>query len=165
MWSSSVRIFHALTWWRKTATAAAEWRFPWLAWVRRRRGRGGEALPHRRWWSSGARVWGARAREKPSSGVNEVRKGRGVFIDTVKNCSPEDLGRTCPWPFSFTWHVSPTYWKVEIVLDRGWIDNSIVGYRTIWAAKPKIWIRLVLKFRSQFLQLTRTQWRFWTGFK
>ena len=36
-----------------------------------------------------------RERER-SSGVNEVRKGRGVFIDTVKNCSPEDLGRMCP---------------------------------------------------------------------
>ena len=31
-----------------------------------------------------------------SSGVKEVRKGRGVFIDTVKNCSPEEFGRTCP---------------------------------------------------------------------
>ncbi len=31
-----------------------------------------------------------------SSGVNEVRKGRGVFIDTVRDCSPEDLGQTCP---------------------------------------------------------------------
>ena len=59
-----------------------------------------------------------RERER-SSGVNEVRKGRGVFIDTVKNCSPEDLGRTCPCPFSFTRHVSPTYCVVEIVYDRG----------------------------------------------
>ena len=39
--------------------------------------------------------WEARAGER-SSGVKEVRKGRGVFIGTVKNCSPEDLGRTCP---------------------------------------------------------------------
>ena len=36
-----------------------------------------------------------------SSGVKEVRKGEVVFIVVVKNCSPEDLGRTCPWPFSF----------------------------------------------------------------
>ena len=36
-----------------------------------------------------------------SSGVKEVRKGEGVFIVAVKNCSPEDLGLTCPWPFSF----------------------------------------------------------------
>ena len=35
------------------------------------------------------------------SRVKEVRKGEGVFIVAVKNCSPEDLGRTCPWPFSF----------------------------------------------------------------
>ena len=35
------------------------------------------------------------------SGVKEVRKGEGVFIVTVKNCSAEDLGQTCPWPFSF----------------------------------------------------------------
>ena len=41
-----------------------------------------------------------RERER-SSGVKEVRKGEGVFIVTVKNCSPEDLGRTCPWSFSF----------------------------------------------------------------
>ena len=31
-----------------------------------------------------------------SSGVKEVRKGEGVFIVAMKNCSPEDLGRTCP---------------------------------------------------------------------
>ena len=37
----------------------------------------------------------SRGRQRPS-GVNEVRKGRGVFIDTVRDCSPEDLGRTCP---------------------------------------------------------------------
>src|SRR3954469_8256974 len=36
-----------------------------------------------------------------SSGVKEVRTAIGVFIATVKNCSFEDLGRTCPWPFSF----------------------------------------------------------------
>ena len=54
-----------------------------------------------------------------SSGVNEVRKGRGVFIDTMKNCSPKDLGRTCPCPFSFTRQVSPMYCVVEIVYDRG----------------------------------------------
>ena len=36
-----------------------------------------------------------RERER-SSGVKEVRKGEGVFIDAVKNCSPEDFGRTCP---------------------------------------------------------------------
>ena len=41
-----------------------------------------------------------REREQ-SSGVKEVRKGEGVFIVKVKNCSLEDLGRTCPWPFSF----------------------------------------------------------------
>ena len=35
------------------------------------------------------------------SGVKEVRKGEGVFIVAVKNCLLEDLGRTCPWPFSF----------------------------------------------------------------
>ena len=34
------------------------------------------------------RVW--------SSGVKEVRKGRGVFIVGVKKCLPEDLRRTCP---------------------------------------------------------------------
>ena len=141
MWSLSVQIFHALTRWRKTATAAAEWRFPRPTRVRRWRGRGSEALPHRRRWSSGgARVWEARAGER-SSGVKEVRKGRGVFIATVKNCSPEDFGRTCPWPFSFAWHVSPTYWEVEIVLDRGWIDKYFVGCGTVWAAKPKVWIR------------------------
>ena len=76
-WSSSVQTFHALTWRRKTATAAAEWRNPRSARVRRRRGTGSEALPHRRRWSSGgARVWEARAGER-SSGVKEVRKGRG----------------------------------------------------------------------------------------
>ena len=32
-----------------------------------------------------------RERER-SSGVKEVMKGRGVFIATVKNCSPEDFG-------------------------------------------------------------------------
>ena len=42
-----------------------------------------------------------RERERASSIVKEVRKGEGVFIVTVKNCSPKDLGRTCPWPFSF----------------------------------------------------------------
>ena len=31
-----------------------------------------------------------------SSGVKEVRKGEGVFIATVKNGSPEEIGRTCP---------------------------------------------------------------------
>ena len=36
-----------------------------------------------------------RERER-SSRVKEVRKGEGVFIVTVKNCSPEDLGRMCP---------------------------------------------------------------------
>ena len=76
---SSVQIFHALTWRRKIATAAAEWRFPHPARVWRRRGRGSEALPHwRRWSSGGARVWGARAGERErSSGVKEVRKGWG----------------------------------------------------------------------------------------
>ncbi len=33
------------------------------------------------------------------SGVNEVRKGRGVFIATVKNCSPKDFGTNMPLPF------------------------------------------------------------------
>ena len=28
-----------------------------------------------------------------------MRKGRGVFIDTVKNCSPEDFGTNVPLPF------------------------------------------------------------------
>ena len=41
-----------------------------------------------------------RERER-SSRVKEVRKGERVFIVEVKNCSPEDLTRTCPWPFSF----------------------------------------------------------------
>ena len=31
-----------------------------------------------------------------SSGVKEVRKGRGIFIAMVKNCSPEEITRTCP---------------------------------------------------------------------
>ena len=137
MRSSSVQIFHALTRRRKTATVAAEGRNPRPARVRRWRVRGSEALPHRRLWSSGgARVWEARAGER-SSGVKWGRE-EGVFIATVKNCSPEDFGQTCPWPFSFTWHVSPTYWEVEIVLDRGWVDKYIVGCRIVLAAKPKI---------------------------
>ena len=28
-----------------------------------------------------------------------MRKGREVFIDTVKNCSPEDFGTNMPLPF------------------------------------------------------------------
>ena len=48
--SSSVQIFHALTWRRKTATAATEWRFPRPARVRRGGGRGSEAFPHRQRW-------------------------------------------------------------------------------------------------------------------
>ena len=44
---------------------------------------------------------------------------RGIYRHGEKNCSPEDLGRTCPCPFSFTRHVSPTYCVVEIVYDRG----------------------------------------------
>ena len=34
-------------------------------------------------------------RQRPS-GVNEVRKGGGVFIATVKTVRPKILGRTCP---------------------------------------------------------------------
>ena len=165
MWSLSVQIFHALTWQRKTATAAAEWRFPQPARVRRRRGRGSEALPHRQRWSSGgARVWEAWDGERSSEVKVKWRRG-GVFIVGVKNCSPEEIGRTCPWPFSFTWHVSPTYWEVEIVLDRGWIDKSIVGYGTIWAAKPKILDKISFKVSFAISSADRTQWRFWTSFK
>ena len=166
MRSSSSQIFHALTRQRKTATAAVEWRNPEPARVRRRRGRGSEALPHRRRWSSGGiRVWGELERETATERSKWSKEGRRGIYSHGKNCSPEDLGRTCPCPFSFTRHVSPTYWEVEIMCDHGWKDKYIVGCGTVWAAKPKIWIRFVLKFRSQFLQLTRTQWRFWTSFK
>ena len=137
MWSSSVQIFHTLTWLRKIATAAAEWRNLRPARVRWWRGRGSEALPHWRRWSSGStRVWEARAGVR-SSGVKEKWGRGGVFIATVKNGSPEEFGRTCPWLFSFAWHVSPMYWEVEIVCDRGWMEY-IVGCRTVWASKPKI---------------------------
>ena len=56
----------------------------------------------------------ASERQRPS-GVNEVRKGRGVFIATVKTVRPKILGRTCPCPFSFTRHVSPMHCADEIV--------------------------------------------------
>ena len=59
--------------------------------------------------------FGSSSRGVRSSGVKEVRTTTGVFIATVKNCLPEDLGRTCPWPFSFLRHVSPTYCVVEIL--------------------------------------------------
>ena len=137
-WSSSMQIFHALTRRRKTATAAAEWRNPQPARVRRWWGWGSEALPHQRWWKVAAALGQrARARGVRSSGVNEVWGGRGVFIGEVKNHPSKEIGRTCPWPFSFAWHVSPTYWEVEIMLDRCWIDKYIVGSGTVWAAKPK----------------------------
>ena len=31
-----------------------------------------------------------------SSGIKEGEEGEGVFIATVKNCSSEEFGRTCP---------------------------------------------------------------------
>ena len=84
-WSSSVQIFHALTWQRKTATAAAERRNPWPTRVRRWQGRGSEALPHRRRWSSGGvRVWEAWAGERSSGVKVKWGRGRGIYSGSEK---------------------------------------------------------------------------------
>ena len=100
-----------------------EWRFPRSAWVRRRRGRGSEALPHRRRWSSGgARVWGARVRERTVERSKWSEEGeRGIYRHGEKLFARR-FGTNVPLPFFFTRHVSPTYCIVDIVYDRGWIE-------------------------------------------
>ena len=166
MWSSPVQIFHALTRWRKRTTAAVEWRFPQSAWVRRRRGRGSEALPHRRRWSSGgARVWGARARERIVERSKWSDEGeRGIYRHGEKLFARR-FRTNVPLPFLL--HATcVTHVLCSVDRVRSWVNRIMHrGMRTDCAAKPKIWIRFVLKFRSQFLQLTRTQWRFWMSFK
>ena len=153
MWSLWVQIFHALTRQRKTTTAAAEWRNPQPARVRRRRGRGSEALPHRRRWSSSdARVWEARVGVRASGVKVKWGRGRGIYSGGEKLYT---RGFQTNVPLTLLIHV--TY--VNHVLrggDRGWEDKYIMECVTVWAAKAENSDKNILKFRSQFLQLTRT---------
>ena len=88
---------------------------------------------------------------------NEVRKGRGIYNRSETTVRPKNLDKRAPDPSHSLdmCHPRTERWRsCEIVGEQ---ISIIVESGTVQAATAKNSDQNILKFRTQFLQLTRTQ--------